>query len=488
MENLDESINLNKRSNGFLKDLRLVYSELEDLGILMVIYDEEGDCVYFNKVCEDLTGYQAGEIEGNKRINNLFVHSSKKIVNQIHSFLSSDFTSSLFEEEWICKDGSIVLIKWRNKRVYSDNNGFGYIISIGKDLTKCKEREDQVEQLLKERLQKEKELIKSAQQITNILENISDGFYSLDKDLRFMYANREAKRIFKHTETDLIGKSIWEVYPKIPEIYDNINKALETQEPVHFEMFYPLSQSWLEIHLYPSEEGLSFYSRDIKEKKQIEAEMTRLDRFTLIGQMASGIGHEIRNPMTTVRGFIQLLRNKKEYYQHRSHFDLMLEELDRANFIITQYLSLAGEKPLEKEDISLDEIVKEMFPLIQVSAYKKDNEVEIELNNTPEICLDKKEIRQLILNLAQNGLDAMEAGGILKIKTYLENEEVVLAVRDEGAGIEPWILESLGTPFLTTKEDGTGLGLATCYSVAYRHNARITVDTDHNGTSFYVRF
>ncbi|MEW5899031.1 MAG: ATP-binding protein, partial [Bacillota bacterium] len=87
-----------------------------------------------------------------------------------------------------------------------------------------------------------------------------------------------------------------------------------------------------------------------------------------------------------------------------------------------------------------------------------------------------------------NGLEAMPPGGTLTIKTFQEGEEVVLAVQDEGPGIEPDLLEKIGTPFFTTKDDGTGLGLAVCYSIAARHKAAITVETSPAGTTFFVRF
>lgn len=102
--------------------------------------------------------------------------------------------------------------------------------------------------------------------------------------------------------------------------------------------------------------------------------------------------------------------------------------------------------------------------------------------------LDEKEIRQLILNLVRNGLEAMPPKKRLKIKTYTEGDEVVLAVQDEGSGIPDELLAKLGTPFFTTKEKGTGLGLAVCYSIANRHKATIIPETGPKGTTFYVRF
>jgi signal transduction histidine kinase len=97
-------------------------------------------------------------------------------------------------------------------------------------------------------------------------------------------------------------------------------------------------------------------------------------------------------------------------------------------------------------------------------------------------------MRQMILNLVRNGLEAMPPGGNLVVKTFTDGDEVIMAVQDQGKGIEPGVLEKIGTPFFTTKENGTGLGLAVCYSIAARHNARIEIETDPEGTTFFVRF
>ena len=117
-----------------------------------------------------------------------------------------------------------------------------------------------------------------------------------------------------------------------------------------------------------------------------------------------------------------------------------------------------------------------------------DKEIKIELQDTGVLSLDEKEIRQLILNLVRNGLEAMAGSGKLTIRTFMDGEEAVLAVEDEGSGMKTEDLEKIGTPFFTTKENGTGLGLPTCYSIAARHNAEIHIDTGQSGTTFSVRF
>lgn len=227
---------------------------------------------------------------------------------------------------------------------------------------------------------------------------------------------------------------------------------------------------------------------DITQQKQMEAEIARLDRLNLIGEMAASIGHEIRNPMTAVRGFLQMLSSEARYQKDLGFFDIMIEELDRANEIITEYLGMAKDKRVDLKPHNLDEIVRSLYPMIQADANYKEMGIQLELGNPPKPLLDTKEIRQLILNMSRNGLEAMAGRGMLTIGTTVDGNDVVLYIRDQGPGLAPELVDKLGTPFITTKEKGTGLGLAVCYSIAARHKARIDFETGIEGTSFYIRF
>jgi two-component system, sporulation sensor kinase E len=229
-------------------------------------------------------------------------------------------------------------------------------------------------------------------------------------------------------------------------------------------------------------------ARDISDRKRFEQEMDRLDRLHLVGEMAASIGHEVRNPMTTVRGFLQMLGEKKEFEQHREYFDLMIDELDRANLIITEFLALAKTKTIYLEVKNLNAIITTIQPLLAAASNIDSKRIELDLGDIPDIPLDAKEMRQLILNLACNGLEAMEQGGTLTIRTYREANTVILSVIDQGSGIPSEVLDKIGTPFFTTKMYGTGLGVAVCYSIADRHNATIKITTSSAGTTFSVRF
>lgn len=225
---------------------------------------------------------------------------------------------------------------------------------------------------------------------------------------------------------------------------------------------------------------------DITEQKRIEQEMARLSDLNLIGEMAASIGHEIRNPMTSVRGFLQLFKDK--YIEDAEFLDLMIEEMDRANAIISEFLGMAKNKIVYLQPEYIDLVVKAIYPMLEADANYKGIKIDLELTKPPMPVIDQNEIRQVIFNLARNGMEAMVSGGTLTIGTMVEGEEIVLYVKDEGPGLKPEIIEKIGTPFFTTKEKGTGLGLAVCYSIAARHDSRLEFDTGPLGTTFKMRF
>lgn len=228
--------------------------------------------------------------------------------------------------------------------------------------------------------------------------------------------------------------------------------------------------------------------RDITVRKNLENSAARVDRMNMVGQMAANVAHEIRNPLTTVRGYLQMMVTKDELYNYRKQIGLMMEELDRTNTIISEYLLLAKDKRAELKSCCLNTIIKALFPLIQADAAASSVHVTLDLINIPKQSLDENEIRQMLLNLVRNGVEAMPSGGELTIGTGLKESKVLLSVKDQGTGLPDHILENLGTPFLTTKEAGTGLGLPICYRIANRHNATIDVITGDQGTTFFVSF
>lgn len=325
------------------------------------------------------------------------------------------------------------------------------------------------------------------------------GYVTFDHKGCIQEINLTGASLIGLERSQLIGMPMFTIVAKsdLKLFLDHLRRCKRTDEKVITELSLatnygaPVQVQLLSVPHKSADGFSSFYKTvitDISERKRFEKELARLDRLNLVGEMAAGIGHEVRNPMTTVRGFLQLYRKKDSFIQYKEIFDLMIDELDRANSIITEFLSLAKNKVVNLTLQDLNTILTNLSPLIQADAIQFDKYINLQLEEIPELPLDEKEIRQLILNLVRNGLEAMSSGGNLAIRTYIEGQEMVLSVQDQGKGIEPDILEKIGTPFFTTKDSGTGLGLAVCYGIAARHNAVINIKTSPKGTTFLVMF
>ncbi|NLZ39528.1 MAG: hypothetical protein GX893_07995 [Firmicutes bacterium] len=283
--------------------------------------------------------------------------------------------------------------------------------------------------------------------------------------------------------TSWVKKKHWQVFM---EYEAAINKALATLQIIGLCPYPLVKYSKHEMLEIVSNHNFAFLKSRFDENTITD--LAKYERIELVGKMAAGIAHEIRNPMTAVKGFIQLLQSKKELADYNDYFSLMIDELDRANDIITEYLSLAREKAKDIKEHNLNDILRAIYPLLQATAVRENVDLVLSTGVIKDVYVDAKDVRQVILNLARNALEAMPGGGILAIKTYMASDKVVLEVSDTGCGIPQEILDNLGKPFLTTKENGTGLGLPVSMKILDSYNASVNIKSSSDGTTFIIYF
>lgn len=467
------------------KRLRLI---LENAPVMMIAVDETGNFVAWNKECERVTGFSDHEIIHNPAAYALLFPEAAYRQAVVQLFLSKDTGFRDLELAFTCKDGTKKTISWFSIADRFPVAGWK-LWTFGVDITGRKQMED----ILK-RQQKE---------FKSLAENSPDVIIRFDRNFNYLYINQVITRYTNIEPEAYIGKSLGEIEPNA-----DYAATVQTWKYILTEVLKTGKTATIESDIrVPAGQLLSYHARfipefddneqvesvlciiqDITEKKLLERELGRLERLNVVGEMAAGIGHEVRNPMTTVRGFLQLLNKKADCRQYAEYYAVMIGELDRANSIITEFLALAKNKAINRELCNINEIIGVMVPLLAADGLMANKYITTNLGNIPEIPVDQKEIRQLLLNLVRNAMEAMPAGGTVTIETYCEDRNVVLAVKDEGHGIQPDIADKLGTPFFTTKEQGTGLGLAVCYSIAQRHHATIKYDTGAGGTTFSVIF
>ncbi len=381
------------------------------------------------------------------------------------------------------KDGTIIWVETSGKIIEADEI-FSGILFISRDIS--------------ERQRMQETLCDQLNYMNTLIHNMNELCYTVDLDYRLTFANQKAVQVSGYSLEERIGKSVLDFVPASDQegVRQEIRKHLDDGETsIHEHSFIRKDGSELLLRekSAPIIEngkviGVVALAEDITQQRKIEKEMARLEQMNMVAEIAASIAHEIRNPMTTVQGFLQIMRQKYYMQEDKNHIDLMLEELGRANYIITEFLSLAKNKVIDLHYQNLNSIVENMASLLLAEAVKRNNRISFKLGSIPDLLLDEKEISQLIINLVRNGLEAMQTGGTIIVKTYQDTGGIVLAVQDEGTGIAPEIKKHLGTPFLSGKENGIGLGLAVCYSIVERHSASIDYDTGSAGTTFRVRF
>jgi len=281
---------------------------------------------------------------------------------------------------------------------------------------------------------------------------------------------------------------------RMPDVEQCIEQAL-TGVVTHASML-EYDQRVLLVYAYPIYDenqtitGALGICQDITEIEKLRNELHRIDRLQIIGQMAASFAHEVRNPLTVIRGFMQLMQRQMDPTKIQDYLKMVISELDRSNEIIGNFLSLSQNRFLQKDMINLNRIIEEIETLLIAEA--NHSNIELIIVKDPklqDLLLNDKEIKQLILNLTRNGMESMSAGGKLYIRTIQLADEALLEVQDTGHGIPQDKLDQLFEPFYTTKPSGTGLGLAVCLSIVERHQAKIEVKSQESiGTTFTIRF
>ncbi|MGJ9384019.1 ATP-binding protein [Salipaludibacillus sp. CF4.18] len=229
---------------------------------------------------------------------------------------------------------------------------------------------------------------------------------------------------------------------------------------------------------------------DLTEKRKMELELVRSERLKVVGEMAAGFAHEIKNPLTTIKGFIQLF-NERDNSRNEQFYELVGDEIDRVNKLMNELLELSNPNSIKKfETIDIEKLLNNCLTLHQSDM--NDNHIELEVffeKDLPEPLADRNKLQQVFMNLFNNAIQAIPDGGNLIIRSSLDDqrEQIVVSVKDSGSGMSCETLQKLGTPFFTTKESGTGLGLTTSYRIIEEMGGTITVQSiEQGGTTFTV--
>lgn len=229
---------------------------------------------------------------------------------------------------------------------------------------------------------------------------------------------------------------------------------------------------------------------NLEQQISLQRELKRSEKLNVISQLAASVAHEVRNPMTTINGFLQLIsKDENITEQQRSYIHISLEELSRAQAIINDYLSLARPNDKASQLVNISEELTKTIDLMTSYTNIKNVEVTSIIEDSLFIKGSTGEMKQVLINIIKNGIEASKDNGKITIDAYINKETVIIKITDNGEGMSKEQLSRLGTPFYSTKDKGTGIGLTTSFQIIEQFKGKIEVISEvGQGTTFILEF
>ncbi|WNQ09443.1 PAS domain S-box protein [Paenibacillus aurantius] len=346
------------------------------------------------------------------------------------------------------------------------------VYSIIKDISAQKK--------MQEELRSTKELLES------FVENIDEAICLLDLDRTIIQINRAFERIYGWAKEEAEGMRL----PVIPpgqddEFRETLTRVISGEPVVGRETvrthrsghLLTVSETVSPIHDAQGKiVAFASLSRDITEHKRTDELLRKSDKLSVVGQLAAGVAHEIRNPLTSLKGFLQLLRGSAK--ENQNYYDIMLSELERINVIVNEFLFLAKPQISGSGKNDVCHLLKDVITLLDTQAILSNIEIRFQPEGAAWVQCEENKLKQVFINILKNSMEAMPAGGVIRVEvTRPDSRQIRIRVEDEGEGIPGERLPKLGEPFYTTKEKGTGLGLMMCFKIIEAHKGRITISS-----------
>jgi len=331
-----------------------------------------------------------------------------------------------------------------------------------------------------------------------VVENVPIGLIALDSYGKIAAFNNGAESILQLSARDVIGQAASQIIPA--ELLDEINHSQNRNDVIEKEIeCTTVAGKMVPLEIAASSlkdedgvfQGNVLLFKDLTEVRALRREVARSQRLASVGRLAAGVAHEIRNPLSSIKGFATYF---KERYPNRPQdqqtANIMIQEVDRLNRVVGQLLEFARPISVKKKRISLQALLKDSIKLIEDRASAKGISVQTQHAAGVDAAWgDPDRINQILLNLSLNAIDSMENGGELKMALSSDGEDSVIYIRisDTGCGISPQHLSKVFDPYFTTKSTGTGLGLAIAHNIVEALGGKITVESHTEvGTTFTI--
>jgi PAS domain S-box-containing protein len=369
-------------------------------------------------------------------------------------------------------DGEVVDVEV-NSAVIHRHRDKRYIQTVMRDITN--------------RVKRENELRESSQLYQRIIEFLPEPLVVTENGV-IVYANLSALRLVKlEDRSEAIGKSIFAFFH--PEHHADsertIREVMATEAPSPFQgrkLLCPNGEtvdieiSSIRIDHYMGKSVLLSVLRDLTARKHEEEFIVQTEKLSVIGQLAAGVAHEIRNPLTTLKGFTKLLQ--REVGDRYPYLPVMEAELDRINFIVNEFMSLSKPHLTQFRLSHVGDIVRSVIHFLEAQANLINVSFHIQCEEQlPPIECDENQLKQVFINVIKNAMDAMPEGGHVRISVSFDSGSgrLCVKIKDDGPGIDEKVAARLGEPFFTTKATGTGLGLMICKRIIAGHGGTLSI-------------
>ncbi len=330
-----------------------------------------------------------------------------------------------------------------------------------------------------------------------IIENAADGVIAVDTDGCVTMINPAAEEITGYSQKESMGKPYENVFggrgyrsPILDTLEHGIDHvALEVDYPAKHQVIQ-ISVSTSQMHNAQGEIiGALVIFSDLTAKKEVQRRIERAERLATLGELMAGVAHEVRNPLTAISGFVQILKDSEQDPQRLEYTQIILKEVHSINRVIQQLLDFARPRPGLYQKIYLNHIINETLVLIKTKGVEARIDFDVILDHSLDaIDADGEMLKQVLLNLLINAVQSISARGQITISTQaVGQDKQMIKIQDDGCGISDDIKAKIFTPFYTTKPSGTGLGLSISQRIITSHDGDITLESQPNqGTTFTI--
>lgn len=457
-----------------------------DESSIVAITDPNGVITYVNDKFVEISKYEEHELLGkNHNILNSGFHPPEFFQNLWKTIGSGEIWKGEIRNK--AKDGSFywvdtTIVPFLNKK----NKPYQYV-SIRTDISALKSAEASLKSSLKE---------------------VNDIKFALDQSSIIAFTdekgtitnvNEKFCEISQYSREELIGQnhSILNSGLHSKEFFKNLWKTIGQGEVWKGEIRNKTkdgSYYWVHTTIVPflNANGKPYQylsiRNDITERKKTEEVLHQQDKLAAVGQLAAGVAHEIRNPLTTMKGYTEFLQMDETHEERQEYLSIILDEINRVNNIVEDFMVLAKPKAAELEERDIIPIIKNVVSFMEFEARKRSVKIGFEYQqDIIQIECDENRLKQVFLNFIKNGIEAMPDGGNITVRAGIINNQVQIAIKDTGVGIPQEKLKNIGEPFFTTKKNGNGLGLMVSFKIIESHNGKVFIESELNkGTTFNI--